>query len=126
MKVSQGIDLIRIERIKKIYSKFQNKFLERICSSREIEQIKKNKKNISIKIAGKYASKEAAAKAVGLGFSNGIQFKDFEILNNKIGKPEIKLRGEAKKQINQIISSSVSISHDGEYVISIVTFFSNE
>ena len=126
MKVSQGIDLIRIERIKKIYSKFQNKFLERICSSREIEQIKKNKKNISIKIAGKYASKEAAAKAVGLGFSNGIQFKDFEILNNKIGKPEIKLRGEAKKQINQIISSSVSISHDGEYVISIVTFFSYE
>ena len=126
MKVSQGIDLIRIERIKKIYSKFQNKFLERICSSREIEQIKKNKKNISIRIAGKYASKEAAAKAVGLGFSNGIQFKDFEILNNKIGKPEIKLRGEAKKQINQIISSSVSISHDGEYVISIVTFFSNE
>ena len=126
MKVSQGIDLIRIERIKKIYSKFQNKFLERICSSREIEQIKKNKKNISIRIAGKYASKEAAAKAVGLGFSNGIQFKDFEILNNKIGKPEIKLRGEAKKQINQIISSSVSISHDGEYVISIVTFFSYE
>ena len=126
MKVSQGIDLIRIERIKKIYSKFQNKFLERICSSREIEQIKKNKKNISIRIAGKYASKEAAAKAVGLGFSNGIQFKDFEILNNKIGKPEIKLRGEAKKQINQIISSSVSISHDGDYVISIVTFFSYE
>ena len=126
MKVSQGIDLIRIERIKKIYSKFQNKFLERICSSREIEQIKKNKKNISIKIAGKYASKEAAAKAVGLGFSNGIQFKDFEILNNKIGKPEIRLRGEAKKQINQIISSSVSISHDGDYVISIVTFFSYE
>ena len=126
MKVSQGIDLIRIERIKKIYSKFQNKFLERIFSSREIEQIKKNKKKISIRIAGKYASKEAAAKAVGLGFSNGIQFKDFEILNNKIGKPEIKLRGEAKKQINQIISSSVSISHDGEYVISIVTFFSYE
>ena len=126
MKVSQGIDLIRIERIKKIYSKFQNKFLERICSSREIEQIKKNKKNISIRIAGKYASKEAAAKAVGLGFSNGIQFKDFEILNNKIGKPEIRLRGEAKKQINQIISSSVSISHDGDYVISIVTFFSYE
>ena len=126
MKVSQGIDLIRIERIKKIYSKFQNKFLERICSSREIDQIKKNEKNIPIRIAGKYASKEAAAKAVGLGFSNGIQFKDFEILNNKIGKPEIKLRGEAKKQINQIISSSVSISHDGEYVISIVTFFSYE
>jgi len=126
MKVSQGIDLIRIERIKKIYAKFQNKFLERICSSREIEQIKENEKNIPIKIAGKYASKEAAAKAVGLGFSNGIQFKDFEILNNKIGKPEINLRGEAKKQINQIISSSVSISHDGEYVISIVTFLSYE
>ena len=126
MKVLQGIDLIRIERIKKIYSKFQNKFLERICSSREIKQIKKNEKNIPIKIAGNYASKEAAAKAIGLGFSDGIQFKDFEILNNKIGKPEIKLRGEAKKQINQIISSSVSISHDGEYVISIVTFFSYE
>ena len=126
MKILQGIDLIRIERIKKIYSKFQNKFLERICSSREIKQIKKNEKNIPIKIAGNYASKEAAAKAIGLGFSDGIQFKDFEILNNQKGKPEIKLSGEAKKKINQIISSSVSISHDGEYIISIVTFFSNE
>ena len=126
MKIFQGIDLIRIKRVKDIYLKFKNKFLQKIFTINEIKKIEKNKKNIDLRIAGKYASKEAAAKAIGFGISHGIKFKDFEILNNVNGKPEITLKGEAQSRIKKILSSSVSISHDGEYLISIVTFISNE
>lgn len=126
MRILQGIDLIKIKRVCRIYSKFKNKFLHRIFTNKEIRQITKNEKKMMLRIAGKFASKEAAAKAIGLGISNGIKFKDFEILNNENGKPEIKLTGEAQNRINKIISSSVALSHDGEYLISVVTFISNE
>lgn len=126
MKIFQGIDLIKIKRVSEIYLKFKNKFLHKIFTINEINQIEENKKNMELRIAGKYASKEAAAKAIGFGISDGIKFKDFEILNNENGKPEIKLKGETQNRIKKIISSSVSLSHDGEYIISIVTFITNE
>ena len=84
MKIFQGIDLIKIKRISEIYLKFKKKFLHKIFTINEINQIEKNKKNMELRIAGKYASKEAAAKAIGFGISDGIKFKDFEILNNII------------------------------------------
>ena len=88
----------------------------------EIKQIKKNQK-IYYKIAGKFSAKEAVVKAMGTGFSDGIKIKDIEILNLNNGKPIINLHGKAKKRMGNIESSSISISNDGGFVVSIATFF---
>ena len=74
------------------------------------------------KIASKFSAKEAASKAIGTGFSEGLRFKDIEILNQKNGKPIILLHGMAKQKINDLISSSVSISDEKDLVVTIVTF----
>ena len=121
MEILQGIDLLEVERIKKIYLNYENKFLNKIFTNTEIKQIKKNKK-IYYKIAGKFSAKEAVAKAMGTGFSDGIKIKDIEIINLKNGKPTIKLHGKAKKIIGNIESSSISVSNDGGFVVSIATF----
>ena len=121
MEILQGIDLLKVERVKKIYLSYEGKFLKKILTDLEIKQIKKNQK-IYYKIAGKFSAKEAVAKAIGTGFSNGIKIKDIEILNLKNGKPIINLYGEAKKLIGNIESSSISISNDGGFVVSIATF----
>ncbi len=121
MEILQGIDLLKVERIKKIYLSYEEKFLKKILTDLEIKQIKKNK-NISYKIAGKFSAKEAVVKAMGTGFSDGIKIKDIEILNLKNGKPIINLHGKAKKRIGNIESSSISISNDGDFVVSIATF----
>ena len=121
MEILQGIDLLKVERIKKIYLSYEEKFLKKILTDLEIKQIKKNK-NICYKIAGKFSAKEAVVKAMGTGFSDGIKIKDIEILNLKNGKPIINLHGKAKKRIGNIESSSISISNDGEFVVSIATF----
>ena len=126
MQIFQGIDLVKVERIKKIYSKFQYRFLEKMFSKKEIEQIVKSGKNKIIKITGKFSCKEAAAKALGTGISKGLTFKDFEILTTTSGQPKIKLKGKAKKIIQNIESSNVSISHDGEYLVSVVTFLAKK
>ena len=121
MKVLQGIDLLKISRVEKVYSKFGDKFLSRIFSIKEIQQIKEKKKYWR-KIASKYSAKEAVSKAIGTGFSEGIRFKDIEILNLKNGRPVVVLHGIAKKKINNLISSSVSISDEKDLVITIATF----
>ena len=43
MKILQGIDLLKISRIQKVHSKFGDKFLSKIFSIKEIEQIKQKK-----------------------------------------------------------------------------------
>ena len=121
MKILQGIDLLKTERIEKVYLKFGDKFLSRIFSLQEIEQIK-DKKNYTNKIASKFSAKEATSKAIGTGFSEGVKFKDIEILNKENGKPSVKLHGNASQKINEILSSSVSISDEDNLVITIVTF----
>ena len=59
---------------------------------------------------------------MGTGFSDGIKIKDIEILNHRNGKPIINLYGKAKKKIRDIESSSISISNEGGFVVSIATF----
>ncbi len=121
MHLCQGIDLVKIDRVRRIYNKFNDRFLLKVFSTREIDQIKKSKENQITKMAGKFSCKEAASKALGKGMSNGITFKNFEIINDKYGKPILYLHGKVNKNIKDIISSNVSISHDGEYLVAIVT-----
>ena len=121
MEILQGIDLLKVERVKKIYLNYEEKFLKKILTDMEIKQIKKNQQ-IYYKIAGKFSAKEAVVKAIGTGFSEGIKIKDIEILNLDNGKPILNLRGKAKKIIGNIQSSSISISNDGGFVISVATF----
>ena len=82
----------------------------------------KNSKLISSKIAGKFSAKEAASKALGTGFADGVKHKDIEILNLESGKPIINLHSNAKQKLNNIQSSSISISNEDGFVITIVTF----
>ena len=121
MEILQGIDLLKIERIKKIYLSYGNRFLKKILTDKEIKELK-NSKQISSKIAGKFSAKEAASKALGTGFANGVKHKDIEILNLESGKPVINVYGKVKQKLNDIQSSSVSISNEDGFVVTIVTF----
>ena len=121
MEILQGIDLLKVERIKKIYFRYEDKFLKKILTDMEIMQIKKNQK-MYYKIAGKFSAKEAVTKAIGTGFSEGIKIKDIEILNLDNGKPIVNLYGKVKKKIGKIQSSSISISNDNGFVVAAATF----
>jgi holo-[acyl-carrier protein] synthase len=101
--IGLGTDIVNINRIKKIYSKYGNHFLNKIFTESE----KKSKKKLSrftnvSTIAKRFAAKEAISKAIGYGFSNGIHFKDIEIYNDDSGKPYANLNGKAKTIVNKI------------------------
>ena len=79
-----GVDIINNKRIK--FSLRKKNFIKRIFSQNEIRFSKKIKQKSNY-FAKKYAAKEALSKALGTGFRDNLNFKDIEILNDKIGKP---------------------------------------
>ncbi len=101
--IGLGTDIVNINRVKKIYSKYGNQFLNKILTESEKKSEKKLSrfKNVST-IAKRFAAKEAISKAIGYGFSNGIHFKDIEIYNDESGKPYANLNGKAKTIVNKI------------------------
>jgi holo-[acyl-carrier protein] synthase len=107
MIIGIGIDIVKIDRIANLLSKFGNKFEQRILTANEIinsSQISNPKKKESY-CAKRFVAKEAFSKAIGLGIGRGVGFTDIEIINDKNGKPKIKLTTSSKqflqKHLNQ-------------------------
>ena len=119
-----GVDIIDNKRIK---NSIKNKnFLNRIFGSHELLKSKKilNKTNY---FAKRFAAKESLSKALGTGFKDGLNFKDIQILNNKIGKPYYLLNKKLenfikrkKKLKNFILFLSISDEKDYSVAFTII------
>jgi len=99
-----GTDIVNIKRIKMLIKKNSNNFKKRIFSNTEINYCE-NKKNPSKYYAKRFAAKEALSKALGTGIRKGVNFKDIEIYNNKLGKPLIRLKGSTYNFLKRKIKS---------------------
>ena len=79
-----GVDLVKNQRIKLLIKK--NNFIKRTFSKKEIDHFKKYRNNDNY-YSKRFAAKESFSKAFGTGIRKDLNFKDIEILNNKLGKP---------------------------------------
>ena len=127
MIYGNGIDIIDINRIKRVIDKYGNRFKKRCFSISEIEKSEKRLSSVE-SYAKRYAAKEACAKALGTGLAKGIFWKDIEVYNNKYGKPFIRLHGKAKEIFKNINKNSktkieLSLSDEKKYAIANVTIY---
>ena len=118
-----GTDIIRVNRLKKSLKK--KLFLSRIFNEEEIIKCKRTKKNSNC-YAKRFAAKEAFSKALGTGISKGINFNEIVVLNEKSGKPYIKLINKTKKIVERklrkkIYKISLSIADEKDYAVAFVT-----
>ena len=118
-----GTDIIRVNRLKKSLKK--KLFISRIFNDEEIIKCKKTKKNSNC-FAKRFAAKEAFSKALGTGISKGINFNEIVVLNEKSGKPYIKLINKTKKIVERklkkkIYKISLSIADEKDYAVAFVT-----
>ncbi len=112
-----GVDIIENKRISNSVRSL--KFKKRIFSDKELKQASqlKTKTNYFTK---RFAAKEAFAKALGTGFRKNLNFKDIEIINNKIGKPDYKKNKKITKLIQKKFKVKnydcfLSISDENDY-----------
>ena len=117
-----GTDIVRVDRIRKSLKK--NTYLVRLFHKEEISKCKKTK-NSSNCFAKRFAAKEAFSKALGTGISKGINFNEIIVLNEKNGKPFIKLIDKTKKivlkKIKKKYKIAISLTDEKNYAVAFVT-----
>ena len=120
MKIACGTDIIEIERVKESIENLGEKFLERVYTKKEIEYCESKKKQKYQHYAARFAAKEALFKAISWKLEDKYEicWKDIEVLNNKQGRPELKVIGVDLKNIENI---DISISHCKEYAVAMCT-----
>ena len=111
-----GLDIIDVDRIRKIHSRWGDKFLVKFMRTGEIEYCL-SLNDPAPSIAVRFAGKEAISKAFGTGIGENVKWQDLEILHGKKGQPVVKLHGNAGKLISvkggKIVH--ISLSHnDGQ------------
>lgn len=112
-----GTDIIEIETIKKSIEK-SSRFKERVFTEKEIIYCE-NKPNKYQHYAVRFAAKEAVMKALGTGWSNGVQWKHIEVINKSTGQPDIILSDKAEQRLKEIKGTKieVSLSHCENYSV---------
>ena len=117
MKLATGVDLIEIARVETVMSRQGKAWLERIFTLAELEYCGKRAECL----AGRWAAKEAVAKALGSGIGD-VAWKEIEILGDEQKAPVLNLYGAAENKAKELglINWSVSISHNQSNAIALV------
>ena len=112
-----GIDLIEVERLKKAIERHGEKFLNRVFTERELDQLRDDLPSL----AARWAGKEAVAKALRTGIGD-VSWQEIEIVRGPSREPLLTLYGaaEALAQERGIEKWSVSLSHTQEYAVALV------
>lgn len=112
-----GSDIIEIERIRMSIERHGLHFLNRLFSEKEKDYCYKFQ-DPAPHFAGRFAAKEAIAKALGTGFGAFLSWHDIEILNNEHGKPIVYFTEQALKTF-QHPRIHLTISHSTNYAIAV-------
>jgi len=127
MEIFLGTDICEINRIGETYEKYGKRFLDKVFTQSEIDYCVQKIKLIPQRLAVRFATKEAAAKAlrVGInkiGWNKGVDWKDVEVLRDEYGAVNIKLYGKAKELEKKlgITNWAVSVSHSKDNAVSTV------
>lgn len=117
MIIGLGVDLVKVDRIKEIVDRWNNRFLERVFTAVELEYCW-SKSLAPQHLAARFAAKEAALKMLGTGLK-GLNWHQFEVENDPGGKPVLKLYGRARELARKkgIKAIHLSISHEREYAL---------
>jgi holo-[acyl-carrier protein] synthase len=106
-----GLDATDIARVAELLDRYGERFLHRVFTSGEIAYCTK-RRNPAPHLAGRFAVKEAAMKALGTGQSQGVLWKDIEVVRLG-GPPRLHLHGGAARRADtmKVTRSLVTITH---------------
>jgi holo-[acyl-carrier protein] synthase len=115
--IGLGLDATDIERIADTLERYGERFLSRIFTDGEVAYCTRRREP-AIHLAGRFASKEAAMKALGTGHSQGVLWRDVEVVRRG-GPPQLVLHGGAARRFQAIggRSSLLTITHSDKLAL---------
>ncbi len=112
-----GTDIVEIKRVRGSIERHGLHFINRLFSQKEQDYCYRFQ-DPTPHFAGRFAAKEAIAKALGTGFGANLSWHDIEILNDKLGKPVVYLSDTVQKSLNNV-RILLSISHSADYATAV-------
>jgi holo-[acyl-carrier protein] synthase len=121
--VAIGVDLLERTRLLATYAHFGERFLQRVFTPTELEQAGGRVE----RLAGRFAAKEACAKALGTGIGT-VAWREIEIVRLPGGQPRIRLSGRAEQLADRLglAAFDVSISDTHEHALAVVVALRRE
>lgn len=103
MIIGLGSDIIDIRRIEAVIAKYGDRFLDRVFTPQERAKAERRGERTRVATyARRFAAKEAASKALGTGFSQGVFWRDLGVVNLSSGQPTLRLTGGAAARLSAI------------------------
>ena len=116
-----GTDIVQVSRFETSLARHGDRFAERILSESEYDAFSKHAKPAHF-LAKRYAAKEAAAKAFGTGFRDGLSLRHIVVTNEDNGRPVLRFVDAAQILVDQlnIGGSYLSLSDEKDYAVAFV------
>lgn len=113
-----GVDIVEVERIRRAVERHGGAFVRRVFTPDEAAYCRRSP-HPEQRFSTRFAAKEAALKALGTGWSQGLQFVEVEVLNNDLGAPSIVLHGKALERAESVGVERilVSLSHHHDFAV---------
>jgi holo-[acyl-carrier protein] synthase len=116
-----GIDLVQVSRITESLDRFGARFLRRVFTDAEAAYATAEPSQTALRLAARFAAKEATIKALGL-VDHPMNWRDIEVIRAPSGACEMSLRGSAGEWAETVGAHdlAVSLSHEGDYATAVV------
>jgi holo-[acyl-carrier protein] synthase len=115
--IGLGLDATEIDRIGESIERYGDRFLRRVFTDQEIAYCRR-KRDAAPSFAARFAAKEAAMKALGTGFSQGVYWTGIEVVR-RFGPPKLQFHGgaAARAQAMGATSSLLTLTHSRDLAI---------
>jgi holo-[acyl-carrier protein] synthase len=116
-----GVDIVEIARFQRFVNEGNDALFHRLFTQVEIDYCSQKKLSAQ-HYALRFAAKESFLKALGTGLRDGLSWQDIEVVNDLLGKPELRLYRRAMEMFRNAGLSScfLSLSHDAGCAIAMV------
>lgn len=116
-----GLDLAEVPRIAAALDRWGERFLSRIFVDGELSTRRAHPDAFAQHVAGRFAAKEAAMKALGTGW-RGLGFREIVVGRERSGKPTLLLTGNARARADamKVFQAEVTITHTGQMAAAVV------
>ena len=120
MIIGIGLDIVELDRIDRAWQRHGQRFAQRILCPAELERLPP--RTPVAFLAARFAAKEAAVKALGTGFSNGIGPHDIEVRSLPSGQPCIQRHGKAAQRLGEMGATRalISLTHGRDTAAAVV------
>ena len=121
MIVGIGVDIVENARISEMLRRHGRSFEEKLFTEGELSYADERRRRTE-HLAARFAAKEAVAKALGQGMTNGISWRDIEVVHDQRGKPGVKLTGAVRKLADKmgVQHLHISLSHTDSHSVAFV------